>query len=64
MKIFTTKGVIDTDELNVSDEITLNETSRVIATEWRLKTTGELVRRDVNVNVLVGHLVGATQSNL
>lgn len=64
MQIYTTKGVIDTDDLNVIDEVTLNETSRVIATEWRLKATGELVRRDVNVNILVGHLVGAQQATL
>lgn len=64
MKAITTKGLVEVDELDVKDIVTLEENARVIATEWRLKSTGELVRRDVNVNILVGHLVGGQQSQL
>ena len=52
---------IDTDQLDVADFADITGSARTTATEWRLKTTGELVRRDVWVNVLVGHLVGAQQ---
>jgi hypothetical protein len=43
----------------VKDIVSETTDARVIATEWRLGE--ELVRRDVNVNVLVGHLVGVQQ---
>lgn len=59
MKVWTTHGPVDRAELTVEDIVTETEQARVIATEWR--RGGELVRRDVNVNVLMGHLVGAEQ---
>lgn len=61
MDIYTTKGILDTDELDITDTADITGSCRTISTEWRLKTTGELVRRDVWANVLVGHLVGAQQ---
>jgi predicted GNAT superfamily acetyltransferase len=64
MKVFTTKGVLDFSELDVTDTVELNDTARVIATEWRLKGTDEIVRRDVNANILVGHLVGGEQGEI
>lgn len=61
MQIYTTKGILDTDQLDVIDTVELNENARVTATEWRLKGTDEVVRRDVNANILVGHLIGGEQ---
>lgn len=59
--VLTTKGLIDRAELEVQDIITENENARVFATEWR--HNGELVRRDVNVNVLSGvQLAGEHQT--
>jgi len=52
MKVWTTKGEIDRDELVVTDEITEEDNARVFATSWH--HNGELVRRDVNVNILRG----------
>ena len=64
MDIFTTKGIIDTDQLDVTDQITLAGNSREIVTEWRLKTTGEVVRRDGWVNMLVGQTISAAQAQI
>lgn len=50
MLIYTTKGLIEESELTVNDHITLEDNARVTVTEWFLGK--ELVRRDVNVNVL------------
>ena len=52
MQIHTTKGLIDKEQLVVKDIIDFTEDARVIATEWYLED--ELVRRDVNVNILRG----------
>ena len=46
----TTKGLIDDSVLVVKDIVENHENARVVATEWFLND--ELVRRDVNVNVL------------
>ena len=59
MQIYTTKGILDTDQLDVIDIVSLETQARVTATEWRLKGSDEIVRRDVNANILVGHLVSA-----
>jgi hypothetical protein len=48
----TTKGLIDDSVLVVKDIVENHENARVVATEWFLGD--ELVRRDVNVNVLRG----------
>lgn len=62
MKVYTTKGLIDFERLEVRDVVTMEETARVTATEWYLE--GELVRRDVNVSILVGHLLVPEQATL
>ena len=48
----TTKGLIDDSVLVVKDIVENHGNARVVATEWFLND--ELVRRDVNVNVLRG----------
>ena len=52
MKVQTTQGLIDRDLLEIRDVISEEDNSRIIATEWYLDN--ELVRRDVNINVLRG----------
>jgi hypothetical protein len=59
VKVWTKDGPVDRSELVATDVVTENETARVVATEWH--RAGELVRRDVHVNILMGHLVGAEQ---
>jgi len=62
MLIHTTKGLIERSELAVKDIIDEQENARVTATEWYLGD--ELVRRDVNVNILRGLSLGAEQESL
>lgn len=52
MQVLTKLGLIERTELEVKDVVTEEENARVSATEWYYK--GELVRRDVNVNILAG----------
>jgi hypothetical protein len=52
MKVQTKAGLIDRSELQVKDIIEERENARVTATEWYLNN--EMVRRDVNVNILTG----------
>ena len=52
MKVQTIKGLIDIQELDVKDVVMIEDNARIVATEWR--HDGELVRRDVNVNILRG----------
>lgn len=52
MRVLTTAGLIERDRLQVKDIVTESDNAREFATEWRLN--GELVRRDVWVNVLRG----------
>lgn len=61
MKVSTTKGLVCADALTVKDIVSLQENSRVTATEWYLGT--ELVRRDVNINVLRGLEDSSVQQN-
>jgi hypothetical protein len=62
VKIYTTKGLVEFDQLTVADVVTMEENARVIATEWRLGE--ELVRRDVYVNMLRQLEMGAEQGGL
>jgi len=62
MLVYTTRGLIEHEKLVVTDIIELHEGVRVTATEWHLD--GELVRRDVNVNVLVGQAVAGEQGKI
>lgn len=52
MLVQTIKGLIEKDQLVIKDIISEEDNSRIIATEWYLGD--ELVRRDVNVNILRG----------
>lgn len=52
MLVYTTKGLVDRASLSVKDLYEEHDNARVHATEWYLGE--ELVRRDVNVNVLRG----------
>lgn len=61
MLIQTKDGLIPLEELDVRDVTELQENARVTATEWY--RNGELVRRDVHVNVLRGLQVAA-EANL
>jgi len=61
MLIQTTKGLIERDLLEVKDIVDEHDNARVNATEWFLD--GELVRRDVNVNILRGIELGSEQSS-
>jgi hypothetical protein len=50
MKVLTTKGLIDFDQLRVTDVVEVGDNHRKIATEWHLD--GELVKRDVTISIL------------
>ncbi len=58
----TTVGLIAEDKLVVKDIITNDTNCRVIATEWFLGE--ELVRRDVNVNILNGLDLNSIQEKM
>lgn len=52
--VFTTEGLLPSEELEVNDVVTLEDNARVIATEWH-RGEGEdrrMVRRDVWVSAL------------
>jgi hypothetical protein len=57
--VYTTKGLIRRDQLDIQDVVEWHDNARVTATEWRL--AGELVRRDVNVNLLRGVTMAGEQ---
>lgn len=62
MKVYTIKGIVDRDLLEVKDIVFEEENARVTATEWYLDN--ELVRRDVHVNMLVGVSLTGEQESL
>ena len=62
MLVHTTKGLLERELLEVKDSITEEENARVMATEWFLD--GELVRRDVNVNILRGIDLNSEQAEI
>lgn len=57
--VMTTKGLLQKDSLTVRDVVVDEENARVTATEWYLDD--ELVRRDVNVNILRGLNLASAQ---
>ncbi len=60
MLVETNKGLIERNDLTVKDVIYDEDNARVVATEWFFNN--ELVRRDVNVNILRGlDLAGDTE---
>jgi hypothetical protein len=52
MQVQTANGLIDFNQLDITDTVVVEDNARITATEWR--HGGELVRRDVNVNILRG----------
>lgn len=60
--IHTKDGLISSAELEVSDIVEWHDNARVTATEWR--RNGEIVRRDVNVNILRGLSLDGQQATL
>lgn len=62
MLVQTNIGMIERDSLTVRDVVTDQENARVISTEWFLGE--ELVRRDVNVNILNGQILTGEQFNM
>lgn len=62
MLVYTTKGLIERDQLEIKDVVSEEDNARVMATEWYLN--GELVRRDVNVNILRGQSVLGEQGEI
>lgn len=62
MKVITAKGLIDLQDLEVHDVVSIEGNTRVTATEWFLN--GELVRRDANINILSGLELGSEQESL
>jgi hypothetical protein len=62
MLVQTTKGLLESSLLEIKDVIVEEDNARITATEWYL--SNELVRRDVNVNILRGLSLEGTQQNL
>lgn len=62
MQVQTIKGLVERDRLQVKDIIDELDHARVTATEWYLDE--ELVRRDVNVNILRGQDLSGSQSTI
>lgn len=62
MDVMTKLGYIPRNELEVFDEIVEESNARVFVTEWRYKN--ELVRRDVNVNILSGIELNGQQEKI
>jgi hypothetical protein len=62
IQVITAIGLINRDALTVKDVITEEGNTRVIATEWYLGE--QLVRRDVNVNVLAGIPLSGEQGGM
>ena len=63
-KVHTIKGLLDRSLLDVKDIVHEDKNSRAIATEWNLKDTGELVRRDVAVSILTGQGFSGEQAEI
>lgn len=61
-QVITTKGLVNRSALTVKDIVSDESNARVTATEWYLD--GEMVRRDVNVNILVGQSLSGAQGEL
>lgn len=62
VKVQTINGLVDRSELQATDIISEEENARVTATEWH--HNGELVRRDVNVNILRGLDIASEQESI
>ena len=62
MKVATIRGEVDMEQLGITDVVEVGDNHRKIATEYRLE--GELVRRDVVVNVLRPLMADAFAGNM
>lgn len=62
MLIHTTHGLVERNLLTVKDIVAEEDNARVTATEWYLGE--ELVRRDVNVNILRGQDILGEQNSV
>lgn len=62
MLVLTSKGLIEREQLRVVDVVSEEDNARVIATEWYLGD--DLVRRDVNVNILRGQSILGEQGEM
>lgn len=60
--VYTTLGLVPRNELDITDVTEWHDNARVTATEWR--KDGELVRRDVHVNILRGLAVQGEQGTV
>ena len=58
----TTAGLLDSSILQVKDVIEMNDMVRTTATEWYFD--GDLVRRDLNVNILCGQSLTGEQEGI
>jgi hypothetical protein len=63
-KVYTKYGDLDRDLLEVTDIVTETEGARNIECSWKLKETGEEVRRDGFVNILRAHTLGSEQGSI
>lgn len=61
-KIHTIHGLMEREQLKVKDVVSEEENARVTATEWY--HGDELVRRDVNVNMLRGINLDSKQEEM
>jgi hypothetical protein len=61
-EVYTTKGLLPRDVLEVKDIITETENSRCVAMEWYYN--GELVRRDAWANILCTEAVAGAQPQM
>lgn len=48
--VYTTKGMVDIDELEIEDHVEVGDNYRKVATEYKLN--GEIVKRTVSVDGL------------
>jgi hypothetical protein len=62
MKVITTRGLVEIEELEVKDIVTYEGTARIVATEYRLDS--ELVKRSVWVDILDGVALNSEQETL
>lgn len=62
MNVQTAIGDIDINLLQVVDLIKIEANARITATEWRFE--GQIVRRDLNINILRGQSMTGEQEGI
>jgi hypothetical protein len=58
----TTQGLLESDSLTVKDTSTIENDVRVTSTEWFLGE--QLVRKDLNLNILCGQSMSGVQEQM